>query len=66
MRVARRIAAPHATVELTLDVFNLLNRANLAVPNNIYGTGATALPAFGRPTAALDARQIQAGARLSF
>jgi hypothetical protein len=66
VRLARRIAVPHATAELTLDTFNLLNRANFAVPNNIYGSGATPLPAFGRATAALDARQIQLGARLSF
>jgi hypothetical protein len=44
----------------------VLNRANLQLPNNVYGTGPTPRPGFGQPTAAADPRQIQFGLRLSF
>ncbi len=44
----------------------MLNRANLQLPNNVFGMGATPPPAFGRATAAADPRQIQFGLRLNF
>jgi hypothetical protein len=50
-----------AAVETILDVFNVLNRANYQVPNNILGS-----PTFGRPTAVNDPRQFQLGLRLVF
>lgn len=56
----------HATLKLTVDGFNLLNRANYSVPNNVFGSGVTPLPAFGQPTQASDPRQFQFGVRLSF
>jgi hypothetical protein len=53
-------------IEITADGFNLLNRANCAVPNNTFGSGATPLPKFGQPTQAFDPRQFQFGLRLNF
>jgi hypothetical protein len=53
-------------LEILAEGFNLFNRANYSVPNNVFGTGATPLPAFGKPTAALDPRQIQLGFKLNF
>jgi len=55
---------------LSLDVsaegFNILNRANLAVPNNVFGSGTQPSATFGQPTAAFDPRQFQFGLRLNF
>jgi hypothetical protein len=48
-------------VQLRLEVFNLLNRANLNVPNRIAFT-----PNFGRIFSALPARQMQLGVKLLF
>lgn len=48
------------SAELILDGFNVLDRANYQVPNNIVGS-----PTFGRPTAVNDPRQLQLGLRLS-
>jgi hypothetical protein len=53
-------------LEAIVEGFNVLNRSNFQIPNNIYGTGQTPLPSFGRTTAASDSRQIQLGLRLSF
>jgi outer membrane receptor protein involved in Fe transport len=50
-----------ASLETILDVFNVLNRKNYQVPNNIFGS-----PTFGRPTAVNDPRQLQLGLRLIF
>ena len=52
--------------EVIVEGFNLLNRANYQVPNNVFGGGATPLASFGRPTAAADPRQCQLGLRLDF
>lgn len=54
------------SLETIAEGFNLFNRSNLGVPNNIFGTGATPLAAFGRATVANDPRQIQFGLRLNF
>ena len=67
LRLSRRFRITEK-MDLTLlaEGFNLLNRANLGVPNNTFGSGATPLPAFGQPTSAFDPRQFQFGIRLSF
>ena len=53
-------------LELLAEGFNLFNRANYSVPNNVFGSGTTPLATFGQPTAAFDPRQIQFGFRLNF
>jgi len=53
-------------IEALAEGFNLLNRANLQLPNNVFGSGTSPLANFGRPTAAADPRQIQLGLRLKF
>ena len=47
-------------VELRVDGFNALNRANFDLPNRIFGT-----PNFGRIFSAKNARELQIGVRLS-
>ena len=49
------------SVEAIVDVFNVFDRENYQVPNNIFGS-----PTFGRPTAVNDPRQFQLGFRLLF
>ena len=53
-------------LEAIAEGFNAFNRANFQIPNNVFGTGDTPLPSFGRPTAASDPRQIQFGLRVNF
>jgi hypothetical protein len=53
-------------LEVIAEMFNALNRTNLQFPNSTWGTGATPVATFGKPTAANDPRQIQFGLRLSF
>jgi hypothetical protein len=53
-------------IELMLDGFNVLNRTNYLIPNNIFGTGSVPPASFGRPTVAGDPRQLQLGVRWSF
>lgn len=53
-------------LEALAEGFNILNPANLQLPNNVFGIGASPLANFGRPTAAADPRQIQFGLRLKF
>jgi Carboxypeptidase regulatory-like domain/TonB dependent receptor len=67
MRLSRLFRLGERTsLQLLAEGFNLFNRANYAVPNNIFGTGSVPVASFGRPTAAMDARQIQLGFRLTF
>ena len=67
MRLSRRFHfSEQLSLETIVEGFNLLNRANLQLPNNTFGTGTTPLPDFGRPTAADNPRQIQFGLRLNF
>jgi hypothetical protein len=67
LRLSRRWGfGERAGFELIAEGFNVLNRANLQLPNNVYGTGALPLPTFGLPTAADNPRQIQLGLRLDF
>lgn len=66
LRLARRIRiGDRYALELLAEGFNILNRSNFGVPNNIFGTGQTPRPGFGSPTAAFDARQFQFGMKLS-
>jgi len=53
-------------MDVLVEGFNVLNRANLQLPNNVFGTGTVPRSGFGEPTAAADPRQIQFGLRLSF
>jgi hypothetical protein len=48
-------------LELRVDVFNTLNRANFDLPNRTFGT-----PNFGRIFSAKNAREVQLGVRMSF
>jgi hypothetical protein len=67
LRLSRRIRFNERFgLEVIAEGFNMFNRANFQLPNGTFGTGATANPNFGRPTAAADPRQIQFGLRLSF
>jgi hypothetical protein len=67
LRLSRRFRITEAwMLEVIAEGFNLFNRANLQLPNNVFGTGSTSRPGFGQPTAASDPRQIQFGLRLSF
>ncbi|HEY9283501.1 MAG TPA: TonB-dependent receptor [Pyrinomonadaceae bacterium] len=67
LRLARRFrVGEDRSVETIVEGFNVLNRANLQLPNNTFGAGVTPLASFGRPTAADNPRQIQFGLRLNF
>jgi hypothetical protein len=67
MRFSRHVALTERVgLETMVETFNAFNRTNLQFPNNTFGTAVTPLPAFGRPTAAADPRQIQFGLRLSY
>ncbi|HEY0005358.1 MAG TPA: carboxypeptidase regulatory-like domain-containing protein [Pyrinomonadaceae bacterium] len=67
LRLSRKFRLTESLrLEAIAEGFNVLNRANLQIPNNIFGTDATPLQNFGRPNAASDPRQLQMGLRLSF
>jgi hypothetical protein len=67
LRLSRRFRfTDHTALEVLAEGFNVLNRANLSIPNNTFGTGQNPLPTFGQPTAALDPRQFQLGLRFNF
>ncbi|HEY3381175.1 MAG TPA: TonB-dependent receptor [Vicinamibacterales bacterium] len=67
LRVSRRfVLGRRLKIDAVLDAFNVLNRTNLLIPNNVFGTGATAVPTFGRATAAGDPRQLQMGLKVVF
>ncbi|HKG48174.1 MAG TPA: carboxypeptidase regulatory-like domain-containing protein [Pyrinomonadaceae bacterium] len=67
LRLSRRIRlTERVELQLLAEGFNVLNRANLGVPNNTFGSGVQPLPAFGQPTSAFDPRQFQFGMKLSF
>jgi len=66
LRLSRRVRfTDRVSMDLIAEGFNVFNRANLQLPNNIYGTGVKPLSSFGRPTAASDPRQFQFGLRFS-
>lgn len=70
VRLSRRVRITgRREIELMVEGFNVLNRANYLIPNNTFGPGAypaDPLPSFGRPTAAGDSRQMQVGIRFGF
>ena len=52
---------PHGKLDLVIEAFNLLNRANWTSYDGVQSSTT-----FGRPLSAAAARQIQIGARVSF
>jgi hypothetical protein len=67
LRVSRvLLLGPRAKVEAIVEGFNVLNRANLQLPNGVFGPGAIPRANFGRATGAADPRQIQFGLRADF
>jgi hypothetical protein len=67
LRLGRRFnLTEKVSLEMMIEGFNVLNRANFSVPNNVFGTSTNPLASFGRPTAANEARQGQIGLRLNF
>ena len=67
LRVSRKFRlTERVDLQLLAEGFNVLNRSNLGVPNNTFGTGAVPSARFGQPTQAFDPRQFQFGMRLSF
>jgi hypothetical protein len=67
LRISRRFRfGDRADLEMMVEGFNILKRANFQLPNNTFNSGATPVPGFGAPTAAADPRQIQLGLRLNF
>jgi hypothetical protein len=67
LRLSRRFRlTERLRLEALAEGFNVFNRANLQLPNNVYGTGETPRVGFGTPTAAADPRQLQFGLRLDF
>ncbi|HYN06562.1 MAG TPA: hypothetical protein VES67_04150 [Vicinamibacterales bacterium] len=70
-QAAWRALGPRARLELRVEVFNLLNRANFGPPSLIVfagqADGEAPLPAFGQiRTTVTSARQTQIGLRLTF
>ena len=60
LRIARAFTFSHEiALQMTADIFNLINKNNTIDVNRLY-------TAAGTPTAAADPRQFQFGARLSF
>ena len=67
LRLSRRFGlSEKMSLEFLVEGFNVLNRSNLSVPNNVIGVGVTPLPTFGRATAAFDPRQFQLGMKFLF
>ncbi len=67
LRLSRRFQiTERVDLQLLAEGFNVLNRANYGVPNNMFGSGSQPLPTFGRPTSAFDPRQFQFGMKVSF
>ncbi|HJR07684.1 MAG TPA: TonB-dependent receptor [Pyrinomonadaceae bacterium] len=67
LRLSRKFKlSERVRLEALAEGFNVFNRANLQLPNNIFGTGLTPRAGFGQPTAAADPRQLQFGMRLDF
>jgi hypothetical protein len=67
LRLGRRFRlTERVRLEALAEGFNILNRANLQLPNNIFGPGPTPRAGYRRPNAAADPRQLQFGLRLDF
>jgi hypothetical protein len=67
LRASRRVTlGTGRDLELLVEAFNLLNRANFTEINNVFGTGAfpdNPLPTFGQFQRSAPPRQAQLGAR---
>jgi hypothetical protein len=61
VRQHRRGTRAAANLELRWEIFNLLNRANVDLPNRIFGNNNV-----GRIFSATNPREMQIGVRLSF
>jgi hypothetical protein len=67
LRLRRRFPiTERVALDVLADGFNLFNRPNFGVPNNVFGLGSTPSPSFRQPTLAFDPRQFQFGIKLSF
>lgn len=67
LRLSKRFRiAERFGVEAIAEGFNVLNRTNFQLPNNIFGSGPAPQASFGRATTAADPRQIQFGLRVDF
>jgi hypothetical protein len=67
LRLSRTVAVrERVRLHAFADGFNVLNRRNNMVPNNVYGTGTVPRASFGQPTAVGDARQVQLGLKVAF
>ncbi|HKP72158.1 MAG TPA: hypothetical protein VJT82_04415, partial [Pyrinomonadaceae bacterium] len=67
LRLSRKFRlTERVRLEALAEGFNVLNRANLQLPNNTFGTLAVPRAGFGTPNAAADPRQLQFGLRLDF
>jgi hypothetical protein len=67
LRLSKRLRlGGRRALEVIVEGFNVLNRANLQLPNNTFGPGPAPRPAFGQPTSAADPRQVQFGVRVDF
>ena len=63
LRVSRQFRlAERVSMQALVEGFNILNRANWQIPNNVYGAGTAPAPGFGAATAAADPRQIPCAA----
>lgn len=49
----------HGKFDVVAEAFNLLNRTNVSQINPWFGAGQSALPTFGRPSEAMNPRQLQ-------
>jgi hypothetical protein len=62
LAVLKQVPVPSTVgLQIRLEAFNLLNRVNLDLPDNFFGS-----PTFGQVLSAQNPRHIQFGARLSF
>jgi hypothetical protein len=67
LRLGRRFhLGERLQLETLVEAFNVLNRANLQLPINVFGTLIAPASNFGQPSGAADPRQLQFGLRLSF
>lgn len=67
LRLSRKFRlGERVRVEALAEGFNVLNRANPQLPNNIFGTGLAPRAGFRQPNAAADPRQLQFGLRMDF
>jgi hypothetical protein len=68
LRLNRRFSfGERVNMEMIVEGFNVLNRANLQLPNSTLNSSNPAtLQSFGPPTAADNPRQVQFGLRLNF